>query len=198
MQESLLLENIKPTVNRDVIDMFLNEIKLKEYLESSKGEFYEMKIHNTTGANQDDLKSIHNIKGLVIKQIDPYDDEACNNFQKSKPVLGPNRDDPLEESQSSLHTDFGVVTQQEQVWGELHSRMNQTKQAKIGGPDRDAGGPKNGRLTVTTFDNNFNNKRAELMFSQKLDFEIDVPDLVNKFMGQKMLLTEYFFYFYSV
>lgn len=31
------------------------------------------------------------------------------------------------------------------------------------------------------------------MFSQKLDFEIDVPDLVNKFMGQKMLLTEYFF-----
>lgn len=63
MQESSLLENIKPTVNRDVIDMFLNEIKLKEYLESSKGEFYEMKIHNTTGGKQDDLKTIHNIKG---------------------------------------------------------------------------------------------------------------------------------------
>lgn len=70
----------------------------------------------------------------------------------------------------------------------MHSRLNQTKQAKIGGPDREDGG--GGRLTVTTFDNNFNNKQAELMFSQKPDFEIDVPDLVNKFMGQKMLLTE--------
>lgn len=75
----------------------------------------------------------------------------------------------------------------------MHSRLNQTKQAKIGGPDREDGG--GGRLTVTTFDNNFNNKQAELMFSQKPDFEIDVPDLVNKFMGQKMLLTEYFFFY---
>ena len=87
MQESSLLNNIKPTVNRDVIDMFLNEIKLKEYLETSKGEFYEMKIHNLTGGKQDDLETIHNIKGLVIKQIDPYDDEACSSLQKSKALV---------------------------------------------------------------------------------------------------------------
>ena len=207
-QEGEFLEQVRPNINRELVDLFLNEIKFKEYIEHNSNSYYPLRLTSSNPVDKqpyDDYSLFNNIKHAELKQYDPLENDCDftleelkkrKNYKMDGSILGTSVLDVSKsiilDQNNSLEVDFGVIESRHQIMEELTDRLKKqnikVEKPKLGSGSRTKNGSK--KIVVTALQQESPTKQEKevrgFVMQPKPELEFDMA----KVLGQKTILTD--------